>query len=292
MLGCAVVPRQSDDRGGHDGRGTRPCGLDQETGAEERIQEARRERQGPPSVLGCERRRTRLPRMSGNQEGTTTTRSCWGRGSRGCRNRRDAFCSSGSAKASKARSSSVFRKDHDPVASKLAVCAESNPGTLAAHTLLRMADHLSREGCRRDWRPVDCPPITTSHLHQILQPMYPAFGPRNLPEVGAADVATQRYKANEVATQDGDWRRASHVELLPDAMRLLMARDELELIIGELRHEMPLIKFLDEGRAPWGNCSHAKCKGQDKGKHSDKRKGRPQRASPKENPAESKASSV
>ena len=78
----------------------------------------------------------------------------------------------------------------------------------------------------------------------------------------------------------------------PTAKGLYMGRDELELITGELRHEMPLIKFLDEGRAPWGNCSHAKCKGQDKGKHSDKRKGRPERASPKENPAESKASSV
>ena len=101
-------------------------------------------------------------------------------------------------------------------------------------------------------------------------------------------VRSQRCKAIEVATQDGDWKRASYLELLLTAKGLFMGRGELELINGELRHEMPLIKFLDEGRAPWRKC----CKGQEKGKHSDKRKGRPQRASPKENPAESKASSI
>ena len=193
------------------------------------------------------------------------------------------------------RSSSVFRdargKDHDPVALKLAIWAESNPGTLAAHTLQRMAEKVSREGRRKDWRPEDCPPVATSHLHQILQPMYPGLGPRNLRELEthseimdqlaagqfgrAADVATQRYKAIEMAMQDGDWKRASNLELLPDAKRLLTGRDEQELITRELRHEMRLRKFLDEGRAPWRKGSDAKGKGQEKGKHSDKEKGRP-----------------
>ena len=91
----------------------------------------------------------------------------------------------------------------------------------------------------------------------------------------AADVATQRYKAVEMAMQDGDWKRVSHLELLPDAKRLLTERDEQELITRELRHEMRLRKFLDEGCAPWRKGSDAMDKGQEKGKHSDKGKGRP-----------------
>ena len=107
-------------------------------------------------------------------------------------------------------------------------------------------------------------------------------------------------RSDRSVTKPSKWPRRTEIgsacvsfwSFCPTAKGLLIVRDELELINGELRHEMPLIKFLDEGRAPWRKCSHAKGKGQEKGKHSDKRKGRPQRASPKENPAESKASSV
>ena len=87
----------------------------------------------------------------------------------------------------------------------------------------------------------------------------------------AADVATQHYTATEMAVQDGDWKRGSHLKLLPDANRLLTGRDEQEP--RELRHER-LRKFLDEGRAPWRKGSDAKGKGQEKGKHSDKGRGR------------------
>ena len=112
--------------------------------------------------------------------------------------------------------------------------------------------------------------MATSHLHQIVQHMSRALGPRDLREVEtlsevmdqlaagqfgqAVDVATQRYKDIEVAMQDGDWKRASHLELLPDAQRLLTGRDEQELITRELRHEMRLRQFLDEGRAPGGKA--------------------------------------
>ena len=89
----------------------------------------------------------------------------------------------------------------------------------------------------------------------------------------AADVATQRYKVVEIAMQDGDWKRASHLELMADAKRLFAGRDEQELI-KELRHEMRLRKFLDEGRAPWRKGSDAKGKGQ-QGKHPDKGKRHP-----------------
>ena len=63
------------------------------------------------------------------------------------------------------RSSSVFRgarvKYHDPVASKLAVWAESVPGIIAVHTFQRMANPPSREGRRRDWKLMECPPVAT-----------------------------------------------------------------------------------------------------------------------------------
>ena len=80
----------------------------------------------------------------------------------------------------------------------------------------------------------DCPSVATSHLHQILRPMYLALGPTNLRELGtfsrimdqlvasqfgrATDVTTQRYKAIEM-TIDGVWKRASHLELLPNFAR-------------------------------------------------------------------------
>ena len=85
------------------------------------------------------------------------------------------------------RSSSVFRgargKDHDPVASKLCDLGRIEPRHSRGTHHQRMADQLSREGRRRDWWPVDCPSVATSHLHQILQPMYPGLGPRNLREL-------------------------------------------------------------------------------------------------------------
>ena len=102
----------------------------------------------------------------------------------------------------------------------------------------------------------------------------------------AADVATQRYKAIEMAMQDGDWKRASHLELLPDAKRLLTGRDEQELITRELRHEMRLRKFLDEGRAPWrkGWTPRARAKKRETLGQAGK-DARISRASPKESPA-------
>ena len=42
----------------------------------------------------------------------------------------------------------------------------------------------------------------------------------------AADVLTQRFNA----VQDGDWKRASHLDAFPDSNRFLTGRDEQELI--------------------------------------------------------------
>ena len=129
------------------------------------------------------------------------------------------------------RSSSVFRgacgKDHDPVASKLAIWAQA----FSRHTLFNRWPTNSAGkvvgGIGNRWTALRWPP---SHLHQILQPMYPGLGPRNLRELEAlseimdqlaagqfgraADVATQRCIAMEMAMQDGDWKRAPHLELL------------------------------------------------------------------------------
>ena len=62
----------------------------------------------------------------------------------------------------------------------------------------------------------------------------------------AADLVTQRFKAVEMALHDGDWTRATHLELLPDPKRLLTSRDEEELIARELRDEMKLKRYLDD----------------------------------------------
>ena len=102
----------------------------------------------------------------------------------------------------------------------------------------------------------------------------------------AADVATQRHKAIEIAMQDGDGKRASHLELWPDAKRLLTGERRTRAHHQELRHEIRLRKFLDEGRAPWRKGSDAK--GKAKKRANTRTRGKDARismASPKESPA-------
>ena len=65
-------------------------------------------------------------------------------------------------------------------------------------------------------------------------------------EFGRAGLVTQRFKAVEMALHDGDWTRATHLELLPDPKRLLTSRDEEELIAREPRDEMKLKRYLDD----------------------------------------------
>ena len=89
----------------------------------------------------------------------------------------------------------------------------------------------------------------------------------------AADLVTQRFKAVEMALHDGDWTRATHLELLPDPKRLLTSRDEEELIARELRDEMKLKRYLDDA----GTKNKDRCvlgdKGKDVGKDWEKAKG-------------------
>ena len=88
----------------------------------------------------------------------------------------------------------------------------------------------------------------------------------------SSDVATQRYKAIEMPCGTEIGKCASHLELLPDAKRLLTGGDEQEFISRELRHEVRLRKFLDEGHAPRWKGSDSMGKGEEKGKLSDKEK--------------------
>ena len=57
-------------------------------------------------------------------------------------------------------------------------------------------------------------------------------------------MLTQRFKATEMAFQDGDWTRASLRELLPVANHLPTDRDEQEIIAKEM---IPP-KYLEDGK--------------------------------------------
>ena len=151
---------------------------------------------------------------------------------------------------------------HDATVSKLAVWADGHPGVLSARILQRMSDQQGRDGWRRDWLPEECPPVATNYVHQILWPQFPSMGARNsrkldtlgeimdrvaVGEFGrAADLVTQRFKAVEMALHDGDWTRATHLELLPGPKRLLTSGDEEELIARELRNEVKHKRYLDD----------------------------------------------
>ena len=196
------------------------------------------------------------------KKGTATTRSCQGRGSRGRGNR--SYASRGSVRETSSSGCGTAPKAK-PVGISVVVsfsrCSRqgSRSSGLEACDLGRIEPRHSRgthhsaggrpTQPRRSSAGLEAggPPFgATSHLHQILQPMYSGLGARKLRELEtlseimdqlaagqfgrAADVATQRYKAIEMAMQDGVWKRTSHLELLPDAQRLLTGRDEQELI--------------------------------------------------------------
>ena len=172
----------------------------------------------------------------------------------------------GAHSGSRSRSSSVFREavrhGHDPAVSKLAVWGRRAPrGPVGSHPpedvrpagTRRPAPRLASRGVPTSW---------TNYVHQILRPQFPSMGARNSRELDtlgeimdrlavgefgrAADLVTQRFKAVEMALHDGDWTRATHLELLPDPKRLLASRDEEELIARELRDKMKLKRYLDD----------------------------------------------
>ena len=151
------------------------------------------------------------------------------------------------------------------MASKLAIQVESNPGILAAHTLQRLADQLSTKvvgGIGGRWTALPRPPRTCTK----------SCNPKTLVSVPGT-FASSRLSPRSWTS----WRRVNSVEqrMSPRSVskpQRWPCRRRLEACITrELRHDMRLRKFLGEGRAPGGRA----CKGQEKGKHSDKGKGRP-----------------
>ena len=167
--------------------------------------------------------------------------------------RRDRSRSSG-----RSSSRSVFRGarlgDGNPGLSKLAEWADQNEGVLTARLLQRMADVLGREGKRgtgtsrplqrsrtatscKSFRPAsrdsgDGIRGNSSRWRKALDRM--ASGDHGR----AADVLSQRFKAIEVALHDGEWSRASHVEILPQTGRPLLSRQEEALVARDIREEV------------------------------------------------------
>ena len=163
-------------------------------------------------------------------------------------------------------SRSVFRGarlgDGDPGLSKLAVWADQNEGVLTARLLQRMADALGRDGKRRSWDITSTPAVANSFVLQVIQTSFPSLGGRNERELltlaealdrmasgdygRAADVLSQRFKAIELALHDGEWSRASHVEILPQTGRPLLSRQEEPLVARDIREEVRIKAHLDK----------------------------------------------
>ena len=62
----------------------------------------------------------------------------------------------------------------------------------------------------------------------------------------AADVLSQRFKAIEMALHDGEWSRASHVEILPQTRRPLLSRQEEALVARDIREEVRIKAQFDK----------------------------------------------
>ena len=152
--------------------------------------------------------------------------------------------------------------DGDPGLSKLAEWADQNEGVLTARLLQRMADALGRDGKRRSWDITSTPAVANSYVLQVIQTSFPSLGGRNQRELltlaealdrmasgdygRAADVLSQRFKAIEMALHDGEWSRASHVEILPQTGRPLLSRQEEALVARDIREEVPIKAHLDK----------------------------------------------
>ena len=75
----------------------------------------------------------------------------------------------------------------------------------------------------------------------------------------AADLLAQRFKAVELSLHDGDWSRATHLELLPPSGRHLTSREEETLVAKELRDEMRVKRYFQRA----GPAARARAKGED-----------------------------
>eukprot|EP00973_Karenia_brevis_P030564 4215763-Karenia_brevis.AAC.1 len=65
-----------------------------------------------------------------------------------------------------------------------------------------------------------------------------------------ADLLVQRFKAVEAAHQDGNWNRAKHLELIPDAAVSAMTTKEREEIAKREKEELKLRAVIAAPRSP------------------------------------------
>ena len=77
----------------------------------------------------------------------------------------------------------------------------------------------------------------------------------------AADVLSQRFKAIEMALHDGEWPRASHVEILPQTGRPLLSRQEEALVARDIREEVRIKAHLDKAGVVAGRGAAGVCMG-------------------------------
>ena len=102
---------------------------------------------------------------------------------------------------------------------------------------------------RRDWGPNDVPPAARSYLLRVLMPktkrhhadMSTLCGIMDLLAMKkfgeAADLASQRSKATELAELDGNWARARFLQLIPPEDSLMCSQAELNMAGKELERE-------------------------------------------------------
>jgi hypothetical protein len=126
--------------------------------------------------------------------------------------------------------------------------AKRHPGRITCRNLQKMEDAVQGEG--RKWGRRDAPPSAESFYLRHLKPDCPNHAVRNLREMktlctvldhialgrsgAAADVLTQRLKAVEMATREGNWNRSGFLELVEEDNASLVSTDEQMLVRKEV----------------------------------------------------------
>ncbi len=137
-----------------------------------------------------------------------------------------------------------------------------------------MQDRVGGDGEGREWANTDLPAVAKSYYLSYISLKSANAGQRNLSEMTtlcsimdhlalgryaqAADVVTQRLKAVEMASQDGDWRRASYIELVPEEGASLVSKAEEQVVQKELESKRSL-----EGSSSYRGNSQKYGKGND-----------------------------
>ena len=152
--------------------------------------------------------------------------------------------------------------------------ARRHPGRLAARALQVMEDAVGREVDRAEWKASDMPPAAEAFYLRVLS-QDPDANVRSQREMQtlcrvldllakgktgeAADVVAMRLKAVEMASKDGNWTRAEHLELVPKLGAKLTTTAEEEAIRKEVLMAAKLENSIGLGK---GSKGYGKPKGQ------------------------------